>query len=218
MHKREKQESSIQNSGTASSSLTLLFGFKKIKIAICSICKTLRLKACYGNKISIKWINSIRHTFTVTLKENAQCTIGNFLMVDGPLYIKAEGSAKVSIGNEVFFNHNCSITSMESVTIGNKCNIANNVVIVDHDHMISGNGVVAGYNTAAVEIGDNVWIGANVTILKGTHIGNGAVIAAGAVVNCDVPSCEVWGGVPVKRIRATPHNGARAFGEGFCSS
>ena len=50
-------------------------------------------------------------------------------MVDGPLYIKAEGSAKVSIGNEVFFNHNCSITSMESVTIGNKRNIANNVVI-----------------------------------------------------------------------------------------
>lgn len=107
---------------------------------------------------------------------------------------------------------------MESVTIGNKCNIANNVVIVDHDHMISEYGVVAGYNTAAVEIGNNVWIGANVTILKGTHIGNGAVIAAGAVVNCDVPSCEVWGGVPAKRIRATPHNGARAFGEGFCSS
>lgn len=201
MHKREKQGSSIQNRRTPSSSLVLTFSLKKIKLVIHSIYKTLFLKACYGNRISIKWLNSIRHIFTVTLKDQAQCIVGNFLMVDGPLYIKAEASATVLIGNEVFFNHNCSITSMELIKIGDKCNIANNVVIVDHDHLISEYGVSVGYNTAAVEIGDNVWIGANATILKGAHIGNGAVIAAGAVVNCDVPSYEVWGGVPAKRIK-----------------
>lgn len=47
----------------------------------------------------------------------------------------------------------------------------------------------------------NVWIGANVVVLKGVKIGDGAVIAAGAVVNHDIPSYQVWGGIPAHYIR-----------------
>ena len=32
-------------------------------------------------------------------------------------------------------------------------------------------------------------------------IGDGAVVAAGAVVTKDIPSYEVWGGIPAKFIR-----------------
>jgi acetyltransferase-like isoleucine patch superfamily enzyme len=51
-------------------------------------------------------------------------------------------------------------------------------------------------------IEDEVWVGANVVVLRGVRIGRGAVIAAGAVVTRDVPSMEIWGGVPARHLRA----------------
>lgn len=51
-----------------------------------------------------------------------------------------------------------------------------------------------------VTIGDDVWIGTGAIILSGVDIGTGAIIAAGAVVTKDVPSCEVWGGNPARKI------------------
>ena len=122
-------------------------------------------------------------------------------MTQGPLYIKCIEDSNLEIGNNVFFNHNCSITCMKKITIGDQCNIANNVVIVDHDHRYDKNGVVNGYSCAPIQIGKNVWIGSNVVILKGVKIGDGAIIAAGAVVNKDIPSKEIWGGVPAVKIR-----------------
>lgn len=55
--------------------------------------------------------------------------------------------------------------------------------------------------TAPVIIGDDVWIGANATILPGVTVGNYSVIAAGAVVNRDVPSGVLVGGVPARIIK-----------------
>ena len=97
-------------------------------------------------------------------------------------------------------NHNCSITCAKEITIGGNCNLANNIVIVDHDHNIGDTGVVAGLNRKLIYIGNNVWIGANVTILKGVIIGDDAIVAAGAVVRQDIPNCEIWGGVPARKI------------------
>lgn len=55
--------------------------------------------------------------------------------------------------------------------------------------------------TAPVIIGDDVWVGANATILPGVTVGNYSVIAAGAVVNRDVPSGALVGGVPARIIK-----------------
>ena len=49
-------------------------------------------------------------------------------------------------------------------------------------------------------IENDVWIGVNAIVLKGVCIEKGAVIAAGAVVNQLIPSNEIWGGVPAKKI------------------
>jgi acetyltransferase-like isoleucine patch superfamily enzyme len=73
------------------------------------------------------------------------------------------------------------------------------VTIWDSDiHSIEGN---KRPTTQTVIIGNHVWIGTNVVILKGVNIGNGAVISAGSVVNRDIPSHSLAGGVPAKVIK-----------------
>lgn len=56
---------------------------------------------------------------------------------------------------------------------------------------------------STITIGDNCYIGTGVTILGAVTIGDNVVIAAGAVVNKDVPSNCVVGGVPAKILKNT---------------
>lgn len=175
--------------------------FKKAAVLISSLAHFTKQKLLNGGKIKICIINSIKGKFRVELFSGASLKIGKLLMSRGPLYIKATEGAKISIGDKVFFNHNCSITAIDCIEIGNNCNFANNFVVVDHDHALSENGVTGGFVTEPVKIGNNVWCGANVTVLKGVEIGDGAVIAAGAVVTKSIPAKEIWGGVPARFIK-----------------
>ncbi len=136
------------------------------------------------------------------MKKGSRCSIGKFLMINGPVYMKGIDNSKIIIGDNCFFNHNCCIISMNSISIGNDCMFANNVTIIDHNHNVVNNKISKNdYITEPVTIGNNVWCGANVVILKGTKIGNNSIIAAGAVVNSNVPDNEIWGGVPAKKIK-----------------
>ena len=47
----------------------------------------------------------------------------------------------------------------------------------------------------------DVWIGTGAIILGGVKIGSGSIIAAGSVVTKNIPSCEIWGGVPAVKIK-----------------
>ena len=58
-----------------------------------------------------------------------------------------------------------------------------------------------GVSNQGILIEDDVWLGSGVVILDGVHIGTGAVVAAGSVVNKDVPSYTVVGGVPTKVLK-----------------
>lgn len=51
-----------------------------------------------------------------------------------------------------------------------------------------------------VVIGDDVWLGAGCAVMPGVTIGDGAIIGANAVVTCDVPTNEIWGGIPACKI------------------
>lgn len=106
-------------------------------------------------------------------------------------------AGKMKIADHVFLNQNVSITCMDEISIGSNCVIANNVVMVDHDHDMKNGGFVK----APIHIGEKVWIGANAVILKGVTIGDGAIVAAGSIVTKDIPAHTLVGGCPAKLIK-----------------
>ena len=110
----------------------------------------------------------------------------------------------IKIGNNVQFGGYCNVAS--PVVFGNQILMAGRVCFVgknDHDFSIPGQYIWDGKRgkdgTCIVE--DDVWIGHGATIVGGIQIGKGSIIAAGSVVTKDVPPCEIWAGVPAKKIR-----------------
>ena len=173
---------------------------KKVIIGCKSVFTYMKYKILYGSRIQMAKINSLKGRIEIDLFSDAKCRIGNFLMTAGPFYIKCTDKAEITIGDNCFFNHNCSLTAAENIVIGNQCMFANNFVVVDHDHDRKDGKILKELGSAPVKIGNNVWCGANVTVLKGVTIGDGAVIAAGSVVNRDVAAYSVVAGVPARKI------------------
>lgn len=173
---------------------------KKVIIGCKSVFTYMKYKILYGSRIQMAKINSLKGRIEIDLFSDAKCRIGNFLMTAGPFYIKCTDKAEITIGDNCFFNHNCSLTAAENIVIGNQCMFANNFVVVDHDHDRKDGKILKELVSTPVKIGNNVWCGANVTVLKGVTIGDGAVIAAGSVVNRDVAAYSVVAGVPARKI------------------
>ena len=113
-----------------------------------------------------------------------RCGKGTYFYPRCHIVIDKEG--KILIGNNCFFNNNCSINSMKKIQIGNDCIIGENVCFYDHNHEYKLNTNLIrkqGYNKKEIKIGNNCWIGSNVIILAGINIGNNVVIAAGTIVS-----------------------------------
>lgn len=150
-----------------------------------SFFKVVFLKILGGNRVKIHMIQSFGKNSTIKISNKAKLNIGKETIARDNLVLRAE-KGELLIGDKCFFNANVSITAMEKIRIGNGCQIANNVVIVDHDHDYR-NGL-SKFVTEPVIIGENVWIGANCCILKGTTIGDNSVIAAGTTVRGNIPN------------------------------
>jgi len=102
-----------------------------------------------------------------------------------------EYSGRVTIGRRCFFNHYCSLCSIDSISIGDGTIFGENVKVYDHNHCYHDPSVDIknqGYTHASVRIGKHCWIASNVIILKGVTIGDNCVIGAGCVVYKDVPA------------------------------
>jgi len=163
----------------------------------------LRIMCCkirYGSKFSISLRQRVWEKDTkIVIRNKSHISIGRKNNFRSHLTLRSIEGGEIIFGENCFCNTNVSITSMSKVSIGNNVKIANNVVIIDHDHDYRNNNV--GYTSAAVTIGDNVWIGANAVILKGVTIGQNVVVAAGSVVNKDIPAFCVVAGVPARVIK-----------------
>jgi len=111
------------------------------------------------------------------------------------------------IGNGVFIGRNVEFNVQGRIEIGDDCGIGSNVIFADHNHSDSmGSKRMRDQETetAPIRIGKNVLVGGNSVVLKGVQIGDGAVIGVGSVVTKSVPSNEIWGGVPARKIMDRP--------------
>lgn len=119
--------------------------------------------------------------------------------------IRVSRKLNVSIGNETFIGSRSVFVggARSSVTIGDHCDISDNVHFVTGTHEIDPVGKrTAGKGFAKdIFVGDGVWIGYNALILPGVTIGAKAIIAAGTVVHKDVAAETVVGGSPMRLIR-----------------
>ena len=153
-----------------------------------SLPKVLWLKLRYAGKCTMPLIQAFGHHTEVKIKDGT-ARFGKEQITRGNAVFRVEGGELI-IGDKCFFNQNVSITCKKKVVIGDRCQIANNVVIVDHDHAGSENW--GSYVETPVTIGNDVWIGANVVIMRGTTIGDKAVIGAGSIVKGDIPAGKVF--------------------------
>lgn len=116
--------------------------------------------------------------------EGGEIIIGKSFSTNTNVHINASCGGKILIGNDVLFGPNVVIrTANHNFKLKNKPTNKQ------------------GHNYADIRIDNNVWIGANAVILSGVNIGEGAIIAAGSVVNKDVASNSIVGGVPAREIK-----------------
>lgn len=110
----------------------------------------------------------------------------------------------IQLGKNIQFGDYCNVAY--PLHVGNNVLMAGRVCFVgksDHTYDVPGQLIWNGERGAQMPtvVEDDVWIGHNVTVVGPVKIGKGSIIAAGAVVTKDVPPCEIWGGVPAKKIK-----------------
>ena len=110
----------------------------------------------------------------------------------------------IQIGHNVQFGEYCNVSA--PVHFGNSILMAGRVCFISkYDHQFDTVGQLIWNSSRKVTkpsvVGNDVWIGHRVTIIGPVSIGDGAIIAAGSVVTKDIPPCEIWGGVPAKKLK-----------------
>ena len=110
---------------------------------------------------------------------------------------------KISIGDRVYFNTNCTLLDGGEICIGDDCLIGPNVQLITINHALSAQERLKKENYAQdIRIGNNVWIGASSIILPGVTIGDNAVIGAGSVVTNNVPANCLYAGNPARKVKS----------------
>lgn len=110
----------------------------------------------------------------------------------------------IQLGKNVQFGQFCHIDT--NAIIGNNVLVAGRVCFIEkYGHQFatpcetiwnSSNGC-----ELPIIIGDDVWICDGCLLLSGCRIGRGSIVTARSVVTHNIPECEVWGGVPAKKIK-----------------
>lgn len=144
----------------------------KIKYHLCALLKKALYKLVYGEKVTFGKHATFRKNFNISI----------------------EGSGEVIIGDNCFFNNDCSLNALERIVIGDDTIFGESVKIYDHNHrfMEFNKKIMSqGYNKAAVIIGKDCWIGSNVVILKGVTIGDNSIIGAGSIITKNIPEGSI---------------------------
>ena len=112
--------------------------------------------------------------------------------------LQLDRACQVSIGENVFINHNLTGVTAGGITIEDNVQIAPFVKLLTANHDLKNIQVL---HCKPIVIKKSAWIGAGAIINAGVTVGEGAVVASGAVVTKDVEPYTLVGGNPAKFIK-----------------
>ena len=110
--------------------------------------------------------------------------------------------SNIFLGAKVFFNFNCVLLDVCTITVGDNTLFGPAVQIYAAGHPIRAADRRTGLeNGKPVRVGSDVWVGGGVMICPGVTVGDCAVIGAGSVVTRDVQAGVFAAGNPCRVIR-----------------
>jgi maltose O-acetyltransferase len=118
--------------------------------------------------------------------------------------VKFFNIGNIECGKNTVINFGCYLDNRRKIIIGNNVGIAHNTKIYTLGHDIDDPEFKTKGKSVVLE--DNVFVFSNVLVMPGVTIGEGAIVLPGSVVVRDIPSYEVWGGNPAKKIKARSKN------------
>lgn len=161
---------------------------------------TCRLLSILNPKIQISPACKFGHRAILRATDGGSIKLGARTSIGCNAQIIAQ-AGHVVIGEDVHIGDGVIITCRESIHIGTDSLIAEYVVIRDQDHETHTRPIrLAGFRTAPIRIGRDVWIGCKASILRGVNVGDGAVVGAHALVRSYVPAGQLAVGVPARVV------------------
>lgn len=136
-------------------------------------------------KIWFHVMATLKKIFYKIIYSSRNLSIGKHTTWRRNFLLMIESGGKVLIGDNCFFNNNCTIGANRQVKIGEGTIFGENVKIYDHNHKFANLKVgikEQGFSNGTVSIGSHCWIGSNVCILKNADIGDNCVIGAGCII------------------------------------
>lgn len=123
------------------------------------------------------------------------------LWIEPPFY--CDYGSNIIVGKKVYFNFNCVVLDVMSVTIGDQVLIGPSVQIYTALHPMNWQERAAVLEAAKpVVIGSHVWIGGGAVICPGVTIGHRSIIGAGSVVTRSIPDDVFAAGNPCRVVRS----------------
>lgn len=110
----------------------------------------------------------------------------------------------MEFGENISIHDFCYLDAVGGLRIGNNVRIAHNCSLITGQHRYDvPNKTIyeSGYKFSKISLGNDIWIGTGAVILPGAEIGDGVVIGANSVVNNNIESHSVVGGIPARKIK-----------------
>lgn len=125
---------------------------------------------------------------------------GSGLWLQPPFY--CDYGTNILLGEKVFFNFNCVLLDVATITIGSRTLVGPNVQMYAATHPVDYKERASGLEYGKpIVIGEDVWIGGSTVICPGVSIGDRSVIGAGSVVTKDIPADVIAAGNPCRVTR-----------------
>ena len=133
----------------------------------------------------IKFIRIRIKIFYWKLKYGKRIEIGKNLRFRKNLKINITNNGFLRIGNNNFFNNDCSINCHKQIIIGDNNLFGENVKMYDHNHVFNNKNIDVAHTFFEHEIiiGNNNWVASDVTFLSKAKINNYNVVGAKVIVN-----------------------------------